>query len=102
MVAGDFIAPEDRDVYDAAKYIDTTHTSPAERPPSPARTSWGLVDVFREMIKRISSSLVEDGGPFRVRIDATEPVPGQAGAQWALIDRNARKGRRPPITPRCS
>ena len=32
VVMGDFnIAPEDRDVYDPSKFVDATHTSPAER-----------------------------------------------------------------------
>ena len=41
VVAGDFnIAPTDDDVYDPAKFTDTTHTSPAER--AAARRAGGL------------------------------------------------------------
>ena len=103
IVCGDFnIAPEDRDVYDAAKYIDTTHTSPAERAALAELISWGLVDVFREHLRRGSPLLLVGlpGGrlPSRsgMRIDLMLTSPSLAKrAQWALIDRNARKGKLP-------
>ena len=49
VVCGDFnIAPDDRDVYDPAKFEGATHTSAAERDRLDALVAWGLVDVFRE------------------------------------------------------
>lgn len=48
IVAGDFnIAPADIDVYDPAKFVGATHTSPAERERLAALGAWGLTDVFR-------------------------------------------------------
>ena len=47
-MAGDFnIAPDDRDVYDPAKFVGSTHTSPAERDLLAQLTNWGLTDMFR-------------------------------------------------------
>jgi exodeoxyribonuclease-3 len=103
VVCGDFnIAPEDRDVYDAAKYIDTTHTSPAERAALAALMEWGLVDVFREIYQEdhLFSWWDYRAGDFHqgrgMRIDLLLASPSLAKrAQWALIDRNARKGTLP-------
>jgi exodeoxyribonuclease III len=103
IVCGDFnIAPEDRDVYDAAKYTDTTHTSPAERAALAEIQQWGLVDVFREVYDqdRLFSWWDYRAGDFHegrgMRIDlvlASEPIAKRV--RWALIDRNARKGSQP-------
>jgi len=103
VVAGDFnIAPDDRDVYDPAKFVDVTHTSPPERAALAELTSLGLVDTFRRVHP-------EDGlfswwdyraGDFHqgrgMRIDlvlADEALA--ATCRWAIIDRNARKGSQP-------
>ncbi len=103
IVCGDFnIAPEDRDVYDAAKYVDTTHTSPAERAALDALKHWGLIDLFREVYDqdRLFSWWDYRAGDFHegrgMRIDlvlGTPSVSKRVG--WALIDRNARKGTQP-------
>lgn len=100
VVCGDFnIAPEDRDVYDATKFLDQTHTSPSERERIAALVEWGLVDVFREHHR-------EDGlfswwdyraGNFHkrlgMRIDLVLASRSVADAvDLALIDRNERKG----------
>jgi len=103
IVCGDFnIAPEDRDVYDAAKYIDTTHTSPAEREALAELLGWGLVDVFREIYQEdhLFSWWDYRAGDFHqgrgMRIDLMLASPSLAKrTQWALIDRNARKGTLP-------
>jgi exodeoxyribonuclease III len=101
VVAGDFnVAPDDRDVYDPAKYVGETHVSPPEREALAAIESWGLADAFRRHYS--------DGGLFSwwdyragdfhqgrgMRIDlvlATANLP----STWSLIDRNARKGQLP-------
>jgi exodeoxyribonuclease-3 len=47
-IVGDYnIAPEDRDVHDPAKWVDSVHVSPAEREALAALLGTGLVDVFR-------------------------------------------------------
>ena len=47
-VCGDFnIAPDDRDVYDPAEFVDATHTSEPEREALARLEEWGLEDVFR-------------------------------------------------------
>ena len=49
IVAGDFnIAPTDVDVYDPAKFVGATHTSPPERERLSTLLDWGLDDVFRQ------------------------------------------------------
>ena len=107
IVCGDFnIAPEDRDVYDAAKYIDTTHTSPAERAALAELEQWGLVDVFREVYEedRLFSWWDYRAGDFHegrgMRIDLVlgEPVDGEAGAMGA--HRPQRPQGLPAVRPR--
>jgi exodeoxyribonuclease-3 len=101
VVAGDFnVAPDDRDVYDPAKFEGATHTSPPERAALAAIQQWGLEDVFRRHH--------DEGGMFSwwdyragdfhqgrgMRIDlvlASERVR----SAWCIIDRNARKGQQP-------
>jgi len=103
IVCGDFnIAPEDRDVYDAAKYIDTTHTSPPERAALDDIKQWGLVDVFRELYAddRLFSWWDYRAGDFHegrgMRIDLMLASHSMAKrVHWGLIDRNARKGTQP-------
>lgn len=103
VLCGDLnIAPDDRDVYDPALYVGTTHTSGPERAAFQAFLDWGMVDVFRRFH--------EPGGLFSwwdyragnfhkgkgMRIDhvlATRPLADRATA--ILIDRNARKGQKP-------
>lgn len=103
VVCGDFnIAPDDRDVYDPAKYVGATHVSPEERAALAALCDLGLVDVFR--------SHYEEGGLFSwwdyragdfhqgrgMRIDLVLADRELAErSTWALIDRNARKGTQP-------
>ena len=98
VVCGDFnIAPEDRDVYDPAKFEGATHTSSAERDRLSVLLDWGLVDVFRDHYA--------DGGLFSwwdyragdfhkkkgMRIDLIL-ASRSLETDLVLIDRNERKG----------
>ena len=102
-LCGDFnIAPDDRDVYDPAKYVGTTHTSPPEREALARLTDWGLSDAFRALYQqdRLFTWWDYRAGDFHnhrgMRIDlilVTDPVA--RGLTWGIIDRNARKGKLP-------
>jgi exodeoxyribonuclease-3 len=102
-ICGDFnIAPDDRDVWDPAEFVDATHVSQPERDALRRLEDWGLVDVFRRRY--------DDGGLYSwwdyragnfhkrkgMRIDlilATETLATRSSGD--LIDRNARKGKLP-------
>ncbi len=104
IVTGDFnIAPEDRDVYDIAKFADATHVSQAERDRLATICGWGLTDLFRQQhpdADRVFSWWDYRGGDFHqgrgLRIDL---MLGSASVgerlTWSAIDRNARKGKSP-------
>ncbi|MFN3218219.1 MAG: exodeoxyribonuclease III [Acidimicrobiales bacterium] len=101
---GDFnIAPEDRDVWDIAKFEGATHVTPPERAAFGELLDWGLHDVFREQYP-------DDDGLFTywdytagrfhkregMRIDfVLASTPLAEATEWALVDRNARKGEKP-------
>lgn len=103
VVAGDFnVAPDDRDVYDPAAFVGSTHVTEAERAAVRALEDWGMVDVFRQHHEPggLFSWWDYRAGSFHkgkgMRIDlvlATPPVAQRATA--SLIDRNARKGKSP-------
>ena len=103
VVAGDYnIAPTDDDVYDAAKFTDSTHTSAAERAALAELEAWGLTDVFRRLQPepKLFSWWDYRAGDFHnhrgMRIDlvmGTEAVASRA--RFATIDRQARKGEKP-------
>lgn len=103
VVTGDFnIAPDDRDVYDPAKFVGATHVSEPERDALRALESWGLSDVFRQFHDEAGLYSWWDyrSGDFHqgrgLRIDlilATRPVADRA--RWSMVDRNARKGQQP-------
>jgi exodeoxyribonuclease III len=103
IVAGDFnIAPDDRDVYDPAKFVGATHVSPPERALLGELQQWGLSDLFRRFYdeERLYSWWDYRAGDFHqgrgLRIDlllGTESVARRA--TWAIVDRNARKGQLP-------
>jgi exodeoxyribonuclease-3 len=103
VVAGDFnVAPDDRDVWDPAAFEDATHVSPAERERFEALVDGGLVDVFRSKYDAggLFSWWDYRGGDFHqgrgMRIDHVLATPDLAERCTAvLIDRNARKGKRP-------
>jgi exodeoxyribonuclease-3 len=103
VLCGDFnIAPDDRDVWDAAAVHGGTHVSPDERAAFRSLLDWGLVDSFREVYDapKLFSWWDYRAGDFHqgrgMRIDhvlATKPLADQVA--FALIDRNARKGKLP-------
>ena len=103
VLCGDFnVAPEDRDVWDAAKVNGGTHVSEPERDALGRLEAWGLVDVFRTLYDddRLYSYWDYRAGDFHehrgMRIDlelATKPLAD--AATFALIDRFARKGKSP-------
>ncbi|MBA2280113.1 MAG: exodeoxyribonuclease III [Acidimicrobiia bacterium] len=104
LVCGDFnIAPDDRDVYDPAKFVGSTHVTPAERSALDGLLEWGLVDVFRRHHDEAGLYSWWDyrAGDFHqgrgLRIDLVLATPALAEkAVWSLVDRNARKGKPTP------
>jgi exodeoxyribonuclease-3 len=103
LLAGDFnVAPDDRDVWDPAAFVGSTHVSPAERQALGALGSWGLHDLFR--LRYDGAGLYSwwdyRAGNFHkgkgMRIDLMLGTTVVADSLRAmLIDRNARKGRSP-------
>lgn len=102
-ILGDFnIAPDDRDVYDPAQYIGTTHTSEPERAALQELEAWGLTDVFRLHYDAggLFSWWDYRAGNFHkglgMRIDLVLATKSLTEASTSiLIDRNARKGQKP-------
>jgi exodeoxyribonuclease III len=103
-LCGDFnIAPADRDVWDPAALVDATHVSELEREALQRVLGWGLTDVFRDRFPDtdgLFSWWDYRAGNFHkgigMRIDlvlGSRPLAEQV--RWALIDRNARKGKQP-------
>jgi exodeoxyribonuclease-3 len=104
VVAGDFnIAPTDVDVYDPRKFVGATHVSEPERSRLATLKDWGLTDLFRQQhpdAASVYSWWDYRAGDFHqgrgLRIDL---VLGSASVaarvEWAMIDRNARKGDKP-------
>jgi exodeoxyribonuclease-3 len=103
-LCGDFnIAPTDLDVWDPAAVHGATHVSEPERAALADLLDWGLVDVFRERFpatERLYSWWDYRAGNFHkglgMRIDLVLASASVAErVEWALIDRNARKGKQP-------
>ncbi|HEX2701208.1 MAG TPA: exodeoxyribonuclease III [Acidimicrobiales bacterium] len=102
-VCGDFnVAPEDRDVWDPARFVGSTHVSEPERRALAHLEDWGLVDAFRLVHQEDKLYTYWDyrAGDFHehrgMRIDlvlVSKPVAEKV--TFALIDRNARKGKLP-------
>jgi exodeoxyribonuclease III len=102
-VCGDFnIAPDDRDVWDPAAFVGSTHVTPEERQALGELEGWGLVDGFRQCWPEEKLYTYWDyrAGDFHehrgMRIDLlllSHPLARQL--KWALVDRNARKGKLP-------
>jgi exodeoxyribonuclease-3 len=104
VITGDFnVAPEDRDVWDPKKFVGATHVTDAERKAVARLEEWGMVDTFREVYPdadRLYTYWDYRAGDFHqhrgMRIDhllATKPVADRV--EWAIVDRNARKGTGP-------
>jgi exodeoxyribonuclease-3 len=102
-VCGDFnVAPEDRDLWDPAAFEGSTHVSPPEREALASLEDWGLVDAFRLHYREPNLFTWWDyrAGNFHkhigMRIDLVLLSRSLADrSTYALIDRNARKGRQP-------
>jgi exodeoxyribonuclease-3 len=102
-VCGDFnVAPDDRDIYSRAALEGSTHITEPERDALRALEAWGLVDVFR--LLRPEEGLFSwwdyRAGNFHkhlgLRIDLVLLTKVLAEkSTYALIDRNARKGKQP-------
>lgn len=102
-VCGDFnVAPDDRDVWDPTACHGGTHVSEPERATVKDLEDWGLVDVFRVHYPQSQLFTWWDyrAGNFHkhfgMRIDlilVSKPLAGRS--TYALIDRNARKGKLP-------
>ena len=102
-VCGDFnIAPDDRDVFDPARFEGATHVSAAERERLAQLEAWGLEDVFRRHhdVGGLFSWWDYRAGDFHqgrgMRIDLVLATPTLAErSELVIIDRNARKGKQP-------
>jgi exodeoxyribonuclease-3 len=103
-VCGDFnIAPEDRDVWDPTAFVGSTHVSKPEREELATLESWGLEDAFRRCwpdADRLFTYWDYRAGDFHshrgMRIDLVLLSRSLAErVRWALVDRNARKGKQP-------
>jgi len=103
FVAGDFnIAPEDRDVWDPALFVGTTHTSAPERERLDRILATGLVDAFRVVAPEAQSFTYWDyrAGMFYknlgMRIDLAL-LSAHLGPRVLRcgIDRDFRKGLKP-------
>ncbi|HUE58287.1 MAG TPA: exodeoxyribonuclease III [Acidimicrobiales bacterium] len=102
-VCGDFnIAPDDPDVWSPEAFVGSTHVTPPEREALRDLESWGLVDAFRQRYPqdRLYSYWDYRAGDFHehrgMRIDLvllSKPLADRM--TWALVDRNARKGKLP-------
>ncbi len=102
-VCGDFnVAPEDKDVWDPAQLVGSTHVSVPEREALESIVSLGMVDAFRQLHPedRLYSWWDYRAGRFHkhegMRIDLvllSTDVADKAG--FALIDRFARRQKQP-------
>jgi exodeoxyribonuclease-3 len=103
VVCGDFnVAPEDRDVWDPAAFVGSTHVSQPEREALAHLEQWGLEDAFRLRYDqdRLYTYWDYRAGDFHehrgMRIDLVlVSKPLAEHETWALVDRNARKGKLP-------
>jgi exodeoxyribonuclease-3 len=102
-VLGDFnVAPEDRDVWSIKAFAGSTHVTEPERQAVQRLCDWGMVDAFRTRYDdgRLFTYWDYRRGDFHqgrgMRIDlvlVTRPLAERL--EWALVDRNARKGQQP-------
>jgi exodeoxyribonuclease III len=103
VVGGDFnVAPEDADVWDAARCHGGTHVSPPERQAFQALCDWGLVDAYRRLHAERERYSWWDyrAGNFHkglgLRIDYVLATPDLANqVERAGMARDYRKGKKP-------
>jgi exodeoxyribonuclease III len=103
IVLGDYnIAPDDRDVWDVKKFVNSTHVTPQERERLAHLSEWGLIDLFRQLYPqdRLYTYWDYRAGDFHMhrgmRIDLALGSQSVSDAlRWAIVDRNARKGKLP-------
>ncbi len=103
MILGDFnIAPDDRDVWDPNKFTDSTHVTEPERAALRNLEHWGMTDLFRHLYPQPQLYTYWDyrAGDFHMhrgmRIDLAYGTRSVLDAtHWAIVDRNARKGKLP-------
>jgi len=103
VVCGDFnVAPDDRDVWDPRRAHGGTHVSEPERAALRRLLDWGLEDAFRRQHEggQLFSWWDYRAGDFHkhkgMRIDlvlASRPLAERV--TFALVDRQARKGKAP-------
>ncbi len=103
LVGGDYnICPDDRDVWDPDNPQPRTHVTEEERASLAGLEGWGLVDLFRQFYKDeglFSWWDYRDGAFHKkmgLRIDllmASQVLVDRA--TFCLIDRTARKGKKP-------
>jgi exodeoxyribonuclease III len=102
-VCGDFnVAPTDKDVWDPAAFVGSTHVTEAERAALAGLRDRGLTDVVPRPLKYDHPFTYWDyrAGMFHknlgMRIDLVYANPAAAGAVTdAYVDREARKGKGP-------
>jgi exodeoxyribonuclease-3 len=102
-VCGDYnIAPADDDVWDIGAFQGATHVTDPERHALAALEDWGLRDAFRQLYAGDGLYTYWDyrAGDFHqhrgMRIDLVlVSAPVASDLRWALVDRNARKGKQP-------
>jgi exodeoxyribonuclease-3 len=99
VVMGDFnVAPTDDDVWDASRFVGSTHVTPAERAAVRELLDWGLVDVVPRPGKNDRPFTYWDyrAGMFHkdlgMRIDLVLATPSVRVVD-AFVDREARKGK---------
>ena len=99
VVMGDFnVALTDDDVWDASRFVGSTHVTPAERAAMRELLDWGLVDVVPRPGKNDRPFTYWDyrAGMFHkdlgMRIDYVLATPSVRVVD-AFVDREARKGK---------
>lgn len=103
VVCGDFnVAPTDADVWDPARFVGSTHVTPAERKALAEIRAAGLTDIVPRPMKGPHPFTYWDyrAGMFHqnkgMRIDLVYATPDVAArVESAYVDREARKGKGP-------
>lgn len=104
-VLGDFnIAPTDDDVWDAKRFVGSTHVTKPERERLRELQEWGFQDAMRirypEPTQKVFTYWDYRAGDFHqgrgMRIDLVLVSDALAAkVEWGIVDRQARKGKLP-------